>query len=354
LSKYDQLKEKAISNFELLLTYWEVEYIKINDAEYDFLNPTRDDTNHGACRFNVVKGAGADFAGRDFKNSDFLRLGPGFTSEDFAGVTKLGGWGFDVIGLCQRLKGQSNYNDAARLLQRILAQIEKSPLYVKPNKDAHVKRKQELQIQKDKKLISANSTWSRAKHYKNTLAEKYLQSRNINLDSETNIKFHPRIYNTELEAFIPCVLFKVQKNYSSELCAIHRIYISKDGTRKANIDNPKMALGNIQGAGIWFGTPCGTLCIVEGPENALSIRCLGYEFVVSSISASNFSNLVLDSAIKEVILFPDPDDAGKNNCLKAVKNYQKQNKEVKIIFPPVKHHNNKLIDWNDYIMGLGE
>ena len=46
--KYDQLREKALANFELLLNHWGIEFQLIGEHEYDFLNPTRQDDNFGA------------------------------------------------------------------------------------------------------------------------------------------------------------------------------------------------------------------------------------------------------------------------------------------------------------------
>ena len=149
MSKYDQIREEALTNFDLLLTYWGIEYQKINDKEYDFINPLRDDKNHGACRFNVDKGTGADFAGTNFKDTDFLRIGQGFTASDFANITRRGNWGFDIIGLCQRLRGAKSYQDASRLLRDDLKQIKKSPLFINPTKNAYERRKQ---VQSEQKL----------------------------------------------------------------------------------------------------------------------------------------------------------------------------------------------------------
>lgn len=355
MSKYDQLREEALSNFELLLTYWDIEYHKVNEKEYDFLNPLREDNNHGACRFNIDKGTGADFAGTNLKNDDFLRLGPGFTAEDFANVTKQGQWGFDIIGLCQRLKGATNYQNAAGVLRNDLKQIKLSPLFVKPSKDASECRKHTQSAQKLKILKSAEKTWNLAKNFEGTLADRYFRSRKIYIKDQINIKYHPRVFNSELNAFLPAVLFRVQENYEGPLVAIHRIYISKDGSRKAQLNDPKKALGAFQSAGIWFGAPGESLAVVEGPENALSVLSIGYSFVVCTISASNFSNLKLADTIREVILFPDPDQAGKENALKAVTTYQKQNKVVKVTFPPKKIlEDGKYADWNDIIMGRGK
>lgn len=356
MAKYEALKERALINFDHLLNLWQIEYTKINDIEYDFINPTRKDTNHGACRFNVAKGTGADFAGTGFTSADYQSIGPGFTKEDFAGITRgnSDNWGFDIIGLCQRLHGLNTYQDAAAMLKHQLTDLNSKIDLNKVDpgaKEAREHKKLEYNL---KTLKSAERAWSLCVPYYKSLGNNYLKSRNIHLPGEQNIKFHEKIYNTELKTNIPALLFKVSVLPETPLVAIHRIYVAKDGSRKAHVKSQKMALGSIKGAGIWFGIPGPELCIVEGPENALSIRVLGYPFVVCSINATNFSNLSIPVYVKKIILFPDPDEAGKNSAGKAIKAYAKDERLLKLVFPPDKAlPNGKKADWNDILCGRG-
>lgn len=355
MAKFEALKERALANFDFLLKYWEIEYIQINSSEYDFLNPTRDDTNHGACRFNITKGTGADFTGTGFTSSDYQSLGAGFDKSDFAGITRGDGnnWGFDIIGLCQRLHGLNTYNDAAKMLQHQLGQLKQGGVNLnKVDPKAKEAREHKRSEQKLKTLQSAQRTWGLCRDYKNTIGETYLISRRLIFPRFDNLKFHEKIYNSELKGNIPALLFKVSDAPDGVIQAIHRIYISKDGTRKAKVAAPKMALGSIQGAGIWFGEPGPELGIAEGPENALSLRVLGHPFVVCTINATNFSNLKIPDYVERLVLFPDPDKAGEQNAQKATRAYN--NKEIKIVFPPKrKLENGKMADWNDILQGHG-
>lgn len=354
MPKFEALKERALVNFEHLLHLWQIEYHRINASEYDFINPTRKDTRHGACRFNITKGTGADFTGTGFTSADYQSIGSGFTKEDFAGITRgdSNNWGFDIIGLCQRLHGLHTYQDAATLLRNQLKQLRDSKVNLnRVEPGAREAREHKRSEQKLKTLRSAEFIWKLCQDYKGTIAENYFHSRAIYLvDDEPSIRFHAKIYNKELDLKIPAVLFKVTENPTSPITAIHRIYIAKDGSRKAKINNQKMALGSIQGAGIWFGDPGPKLAIVEGPENALSIRVLGFPFVACTINATNFSNLTIPKYVKEIVLLPDPDKAGRENAHKAVKAYGRSDATIKIVFPPEKKlENGKLADWNDIL-----
>lgn len=357
--KYAQLSERALANFEVLLNLWQIQYEKVAPDEYDFLSPTRtNDQNLGACRFNITKGVGSDFAGSNFTSADFQAIGLGLGKEDFAGFTqqRSTGNGFDIIGLAGRVHRKINRSDAANCLRTDLKALTKSTVLIKPAKDAAELRQHKRQEQKLGALKSAEKTWRICQDIKGTNAVTYFHSRKIYVSNEPNVKYHGQIFNSELKQNIPAILFKVSVGPDTPLVAIHRIYISKDGTRKAKIDIPKRALGSIQGAGIWFGTQGDTLNIAEGPENALTLRMLGYSFVVCTINAGNFSGLCIPSTVNKIILCPDPDGAGEAAARKAIKAYGAQGiKKIDLMYPPKrKLPNGKLADWNDVLCDLGE
>lgn len=332
--KYDQLREKALANFEVLLQYWGLEFQTVGTNEYDFLSPMRSDANFGACRFNIEKGRGADFAGRgiSFTSSDYVLLGTGFGKEDFSSYvpgdeTNVG---FDIIGLAQRVHKANTYRDAAKRLSSDLQALAEQVQLTKPTRDAAEKRREE-QIIKNKQLTEyANKVWRACENIciSNTPGELYLKNRGITIQ-EPNIRFHPRIKNKELNQAIPTLLFKIQKEPSGPLVALHRIYLDEQG-KKAKVAAPKMALARIFGAGIWLGIPGNQLAIVEGPENALTARCTyGLPFVVSTVSGANYSALSIPNYVTELVLIPDEDSAGEAAYQKAILAYHSPNIKIK-------------------------
>ena len=347
------LKEKAIANIELLFIYWKIDYKKISDEEFDFITPFRKDNNFGACRFNIKKGLGADFTGSSFTAQDYRRVSPDFDPSDFSSGKdgNYKSFGLDIIGLCQRIHGCDTYKQAAYLLDKQLQEIA-SKVNIKEVglKDVYNRQRQRDEERKGV-LRTASKVWNLCVPLHKTIGEKYLNNRGIDTSfDEPNIRFHSKILNTELNIYSPALLFKVSKTYGSSLEAIHRIYLNPNTYKKASMSNPKKALGNIKGLGIWFGTPSDTLCIAEGPENALSIRTLGYDYVVSAIDAANFSNIYIDEHIKKIILFPDGDDAGKKSAQKALEVYSQTHSDIKVNFPP--SNNNPKWDWNDELINI--
>lgn len=349
MSQYNQLKELALANADKLFSFWGLDYIQINKNEYDFRNPTRQDRNFGACRFNIEKGVGADFAGHNFTKEDFNKVGLDFTKEDFDYIheAKQTNWGFDIIGLTQRLYSCNNYKTAAEFLRCQLQNLSKKEILITPNTDAHIKRKEKQLENQLLKVQYAKKTWEISAPIDNTLAEKYLHSRDIKLSDKDKevLKFHPKIMNKEVGKTLPCLLLKVQKTPGGPLEAIHRIYLDENGN-KANVNQPKMALGSIKGLGIWFGEPGIKLWVGEGSEEALSIRTMNRPFAVSTINATNFHNLTIPDYVKEIILCPNSDEAGKQSCQKALRSYKLKGRKIKVAMPPIGKDFNDLLREN--------
>lgn len=347
MARYDQLREQALANIEALFNYWGLDYVQISEVEYDFKNPTRKDENYGACRFNVDKGRGADFSGSYVTNDQIRQIfGAGFSREDFIniGATERT-WGFDIIGLCARINGANNYSDAAKLLKKHLSEIAESRSLIKPHPLAADLRKHRSQENKLKALRSAERTFNLCRDFEGTVGDLYLQGRGIKISNEPNIKYHARVYNSERRGFFPTLIFKISKTHNGPLEAIHRIYLNDLTFTKLDVEDPKKALGNVMGSGIWFGSPDTTLVIAEGPENALSFRVLGYSFVVSTVYATNFHNLKIPKEVNKIILAPDNDKAGKLATQKALEYYKRPKLDIVVSFPP------EGKDWNDMLMG---
>jgi DNA primase len=107
------------------------------------------------------------------------------------------------------------------------------------------------------------------------------------------------------------LIFRVSKLPETETMAAHRIYLKRDGSGKADVPAPKKALGAKQGNAIWFGTPGASLQVAEGPESALSVRACGYPFVACTIDAGNMGDIDVPDCVKEVVIIPDNDNAGR-------------------------------------------
>lgn len=325
----DEIREQALANFDALLHHWDLDYRKITEYEYDIIATWREDKNFGGVRFNLKKARGADFAGGGLTKDDFDILSlqmPAFDKEDYAGYTPTGQGkaGFDIIGLAQRVYQCPSYADTVGRLNSDLTTIGQFKALNTPSSNAAMRRERDYRerVKKSKKL--ALDMWESCKFYpfENSIGDKYLLNRHKLTIRDDNMRYHSGILckiNNKWEKF-PALIFKVQESLFGPLKAIHRIYLSEDG-HKAKIPNPKMALAPIKGMGIWLGKKSTTLALTEGPENALALRQLGYNFVCSSVFGTNLHNISVPSYVTKLVIFPDPDAAGMRSLNAAIDVY---------------------------------
>lgn len=355
MAKYDALREKALANFELLINFWKLEYKKVLEYEYDILATWRPDNNYGSVRFNTNKGRGADFAGDRLTETDAIKLGDGFDFNDFVGYTEQGQSkiGFDIIGLCQRVYHTNTYQAAAEQLGSDLRDISRRPEFINITREAIERRLNEAAERAKKIKQAAIDLWGSSGYHKvvGSPGEKYLISRGITI-WDKNIRVHPSITYGPLKKSFPALLFKVQESTDSHLQAIHRIFLTPDG-KKADVDEPKMALASIKGAGIWFGQPGKTLYVAEGPENALTLRQIGANFVLCTVFSTNFHTFKLPPYVERLVLAPDPDPAGDLAVEKLLNRFA--NVPIKIEMAPVekkRKKDGKWADLNDIYLGV--
>jgi putative DNA primase/helicase len=329
--QYDRITEEALLNIDALLTYWGVEYKKVGEHEYDFLSPTRHDSNFGACRFNSRKNRGKDFGGREISTVRNNSTGLELDDQDYSsgdGQTFIR-TSFDIIALAQRVHKGDNYQLGARWLQRDLEQLRSNRNFITFSREASDRRQRDLEQQRLKRVKLAKEIWNACKHYPfvSSLGDQYLQSRGLNSITETNVRFHPSIFYQPTRSVMGALIFRVSKEPKGDIAAIHRIFLNSDGTGKANIETPKMALGPIQGNAIWFGTPGDTLVIAEGPEHALAYRTV-YDFVVCSVYASNYHAITIPDYVLHLVLAPDGDEAGTAAFKRACITYKRNGLKI--------------------------
>jgi hypothetical protein len=329
--QYEKITEEALLNIDALFDYWGLQYQKVGEYEYDFLSPTRNDSNYGACRFNSRKNRGKDFGGQEISTVRNRSTGLELENNDYAatdGKTFIR-TSFDIISLTQRIHLADNYRLGARWLQSDLEQLRSNPNFTAFSAAASDRRKRDIEQQRLKRVKLAKEIWHACKHYPfvDSLGDQYLKSRGLVDISEPSIRFHPSIHHLPTKSSMGALIFRVSKNPTSEIAAIHRILLNSDGTGKANVETPKMALGPIQGNAIWFGTPGDTLVIAEGPEEALTHRII-YSFVACSVYVSNFHSLFIPDYVTNLLLLPDSDEAGTAALKRAVIAYRRRGLKI--------------------------
>ena len=115
--------------------------------------------------------------------------------------------------------------------------------------------------------VLARGTFDEAVPLKNTLAQRYFESRDLwSVAREIDdIRFHPRCHRENREQ--PAVVIAMRSILSHAVTAVQRIFLTRQGAKDG-----KMMLGSAAGAAMQLQPKNGkTLHITEGPENALGV-----------------------------------------------------------------------------------
>jgi DNA primase len=193
-----------------------------------------------------------------------------------------------------------------------------------------------------------------------TIAEAYLRSRGILMPIPKSVRFvdkcrvtmHPR---TE---YFPAMI-GVVKNIHDQMIAVHRTFLTDDGSDKRSAYNgsAKVMLGKCMGSAVRLSPLKDRLYLAEGIETALSIlQARPNACVWAALSCNGMGGLNVPKTVREVIFCADndtknPSDAAYRQVAKLVKSGVPR---VTVKFPPEGMDFNDVLqasdlDINDYL-----
>lgn len=188
-----------------------------------------------------------------------------------------------------------------------------------------------------------------------TPAETYLRARGLTaLRGCGSLRFHPRCYyvgdeedprDAAQDAW-PALIAAVT-DLKGELTGVHRTWLDRSGSTKADVSTPRRAMGHLLGNAVRFGVAIDVMAAGEGIETVLSIRSVMPTLPsVAALSANHLAALELSPALRRLYLAQDDDPAGR----RAVETLADRAREVGIepmILRP------SLADFNDDLRALG-
>lgn len=102
---------------------------------------------------------------------------------------------------------------------------------------------------------------------------------------------------------------------AGNLTGVHRTWLDPSGRSKANIANPRRAVGNILGHGVRFGTAGPVLVAGEGIETVLSLKSAVPSLpMVAALSAAHLGALILPPGLQRLYVARDADAARQWAC----------------------------------------
>ena len=159
--------------------------------------------------------------------------------------------------------------------------------------------------------------WRHTQRGAGTIAENYLASRGIMLDTwPASLRFHahcprPKDDTGNFVSPLPAMAALVEHVERGPV-AVHCTYLRPDGSGKAEIEKPKAIFGPAAGGAVRFGTPrAGAwLSVAEGIETTLSVALACSMPAWAALSAGGIKNLVLPAEATHVVICADHDASG--------------------------------------------
>lgn len=201
------------------------------------------------------------------------------------------------------------------------------------------------------KVNKALSIWRTCQPISNTLAEAYLIARRLEYTAFDCLRYHPRLRHGPTFSHHPCLVACVKDALTDKFLGIHRIYLSGDGRNKAQIEKPKLSLGQVSGGGVFIGIPTSQIVVGEGIETVLSLANDQDFFGCAGLSAHNLPKLNLPTLpiAQQVLIAADNDKSqvGLRAAKFAAQRWEREGRAVRLAVPPIG------LDFNDLLRGLG-
>ena len=126
--------------------------------------------------------------------------------------------------------------------------------------------------------------------------------------------------------------------------AIHRTFLNEFGG-KAALSTPKMALGPLGAGAVRLAKAGRVLGLAEGIEDALAAMQLCDLPCWASLGGARLARVDLPGGVREVHIFADGDEPGREAAEKAVRRFRREGLKARAFIPP-----NGCKDWNEASM----
>jgi putative DNA primase/helicase len=179
----------------------------------------------------------------------------------------------------------------------------------------------------------AMALWNGSEPVPGTLAGRYLTARGLpHLAASSALRFRPDCSHPS-RARLPAMIALVQ-GADGDPVGIHRTYLRRDGSAKANIEPPRAALGQVRGGAIRLDPLAAEIVIGEGIETAASAGLLLGLPAWSAVSAGNMGHaLMLPTQVRCVAIAADPGEPGRRAAAAAWHRWTAEGLRVRISTP---------------------
>ncbi len=195
--------------------------------------------------------------------------------------------------------------------------------------ERHAQDKREVQS----RIEYARHLWRKAVPAPGTLVEAYLRARGITIPVPPSLRYLAAAKHKPTGLILPAMVAGVQ-DPDGRVVAVHRTFLSRNGTAKALVSEPKMSLGPVAGGAVRLARANGRVAVSEGIETGLSVLQATGIPTWAALSATNLAAVILPPDIRDVILGPDGDEAGATHAQQAARRLVDEGRAVRIAPAP--------------------
>jgi hypothetical protein len=187
------------------------------------------------------------------------------------------------------------------------------------------------------RIQRAVTIWNEAGDPRGTLAERYLNSRALELTLELAgavIRLHPRCpwrnENIGRTDYTPALIAAFRSIDDDAITAIHRIALNNDGTKLA-----RRMLGLVHRAAVKLDPIGPKLAIGEGVETCMAARQLGVHPTWALGSAGNIAGFPVLDDVRHLMILAETGKASRDAIQFCAPRWKKAGRKVTIITPDV-------------------
>ena len=178
-----------------------------------------------------------------------------------------------------------------------------------------------------------------------TIAERYLKGRGLQPPWPRWLRYAAALRHGPTGLVLPGLVAGITDS-SGNFVAVHRTYLKLDGSGKAAVSSPKMALGSMGNGAVRLGRADKVLGLAEGIETALSATQL-FKIPTWAALGSRLDRIDVPDDVIEIQIFGDNGEPGHEAAEKAAEKLTIQGQRVVLRFPP-----KSFGDWNDALQAL--
>lgn len=238
------------------------------------------------------------------------------------------GEGGDLLDLL-RIQHGGDFGKAARAARELLGGGD-----VMPRRQAPAAPRNQ---QRDGREM-ARKLWGLGRPITGTVAQGYLLARGIDakaLASCADMRFIPDARTREGgKTFILPALVTAVRDVAGEVTGVHRTFLSAEAPAKANIRDPKKALGHLHGGGALLAPTGKCLVIAEGIETALSVKtAFPGVAVIAALTAPHMEVLKVPDRYRRIMIAADLDVAGLRAAAALANRLMAEDRPARIVMP---------------------